>query len=109
MGEVIVKDEPMPTWTLDIPRWHPSRLNELMGCHWGKRSRLKRADRQTVALLAKLPGIPKAPGPRRVSLRIVLKPRQRASDPDAYWKSTLNALVSCGLLLDDDRQTVELG
>ena len=39
-------------------------------------------------------GIPRATGRRRVSLHIVLAPRQRAGDPDAFWKSTLDALVA---------------
>ena len=44
-----------------------------------------------------------------MSLEITLAPRQRAGDPDAYWKSLLDALVRARLLVDDRRQYVELG
>jgi hypothetical protein len=40
---------------------------------------------------------------------LTLAPRQRACDPDAFWKSTLDALVHAGLLVDDNRQGCELG
>lgn len=92
-----------------IPGWHPARLNQWDGRHWSVRSRLKKADRELVGVYAKLARIPLAMGKRRVSLRITLGPRQRAGDPDAFWKSTLDALVHAGLLVDDNRQNVELG
>jgi hypothetical protein len=94
---------------LHIPSWHPARLNELLGCSWQRRHRLKKADRELVALYGKLARIPPATGRRRVCLHLVLGPGQRAGDPDAYWKSLLDALVACGLLVDDSRQWVELG
>jgi hypothetical protein len=96
-------------WALTIPGWHPCRLNALVGCSWRKRHRLKRADRELVAGYAHLAGIPPAVVKRRVSLRLTLAPGQRAADPDAYWKSVLDALTACGLLVDDNRQGVELG
>jgi hypothetical protein len=94
---------------LTIDGWHPARLNQWDGHHWRVRSRLKKKDRELVSLYAYLAGIPRATGRRRVSLRLTLAPRQRAGDPDAYWKSTLDALVHAGLLVDDNRQSVELG
>ena len=39
---------------------------------------------------------------------ILLKPRQRGGDTDAYWKSCLDALCQAELLVDDNRQHVEL-
>jgi len=48
--------------------------------HWGKRARLKRRDRDLLALFAKLGSVPKATGKRRVSLVLTLAPRQRAGD-----------------------------
>src|SRR5262245_7019908 len=92
-----------------IPNWHPARLNGLMHCHWGTRSRRKRADRQVVSVYAKLCHVPKAKHRRRVDLCLTLGPRQRGGDPDAYLKSLLDGLVACGLLTDDNRQGVELG
>lgn len=93
---------------LDIPGWLPCRLNQLLG-HWSTRHRLKKADRETVGLYARQAGIPRARGKRRVSLVLTLAPRQRAADPDAWWKSVLDALTACGLLVDDNRQGCELG
>jgi hypothetical protein len=93
---------------LTIEGWHPCRLNELLGC-WQRRARLKRADRQLVTGYAVMQRIPRATGKRRVSLLLTLAPGQRGADPDAYWKSLLDALVHAGLLLDDSRQAVELG
>lgn len=98
----------MSTHTLIVDGWQPARLNDLLG-HWSRRARLKRADRDVIAAYARLAGVPSARGRRRVSLLITLAPRQRAPDPDSLWKSTLDALVRCGLLLDDDRFGVELG
>jgi hypothetical protein len=92
-----------------IPRWHPTALNRLLGCHWGTRSRLKRADTDLIAICARQAGVPRATGRRRVSLQITLAPRQRAADPDSFWKALLDGLVRAGLLVDDDRFGVELG
>jgi hypothetical protein len=39
----------------------------------------------------------------------LLGPRQRGADPDAYWKSLLDALVHAGLLVDDSPKWCELG
>jgi hypothetical protein len=94
---------------LAIDRWQPTRLNQLLHEHWGKANRRKKADRELVGFYALIGKVPPATGPRRVSLRITLAPGQRAGDPDSYWKSTLDALVGVGLLLDDNRQNCELG
>jgi hypothetical protein len=94
---------------LTIPRWHPARLNEIMGRHWAIGHKRKRADAITIGWHAKASEIPHAEGRRRVSLVIVLGPRQRAGDPDAYWKSTLDGLVLAGLLRNDSSRWCELG
>ena len=97
-----------------IPNWHPSRLNQLLNSHWAKAGRLKKQDRKMIAAYAKmnrLTGAIRVEGlgiKRRVELHLTLAPRQRAGDPDAYWKSTLDALVKCGLLVDDNRQWCEI-
>ncbi len=98
----------MAAHRLTILGWHPTRLNRLLG-HWGTRSKRKRFDRDIIAVEAMRQGIPKATGKRRVGLRITLAPHCRGADPDAYWKSLLDALVMCGLLIDDNRQWVDLG
>ncbi len=99
----------MPTYTLVLRNHHPARLNELLAGHWGPRHRRKKFDRDIIALEARSQRTPKATTARRVSVEIVLGPRQRAGDPDAYWKSLLDALATAGLLVDDRRQCVELG
>jgi len=95
------------THRLTIDRWHPPRINEWDGYHWSRRAKLKRSDRDLVAVMGLI--IPRAEGKRRVSLVLTLAPRQRGGDPDAYWKSLLDALTTCGLLVDDSRQWCELG
>jgi hypothetical protein len=95
------------SWEFVIPGWHPTRLNELLGHHM-KAARLKSRDREIVRDHCLLAGVPPASGKRRVTLRVVLAKGQRAGDPDCYWKSVLDALVSAGVLSDDNRQGVEL-
>jgi Holliday junction resolvase RusA-like endonuclease len=74
--------------------------------HWSNGHQLKRVDRAMVAAYASR--VPKAKGKRRVSLHIILDKGQRAPDPDSLWKSSLDALVHAGVLVDDNRQRVEL-
>ncbi len=95
-------------YRLVIPDWHPAKLNALYAGHWARRARLKKADRELVGIYARQAAIPPATGKRRVQLVLTLAPRQRAGDPDAYWKSMLDALTATGLLVDDNRQHVEL-
>jgi hypothetical protein len=97
------------THVLTIRNWHPARLNQWDGRHWSVRHRLKRADREMVGICARLAGIPPATVRRRVSLVLTMAPRQRRPDPDCWWKSTLDALTACGLLVDDSPKWCELG
>jgi hypothetical protein len=104
---VIALSEPVAPgaehFTLQIDRWHPTRLNELLG-HPMRRARQKKADAQLIAYTCRDAGVTRATVPRAVTLTIVLAPRQRAGDPDAYWKSLLDSLVSAGALVNDNRQ-----
>jgi hypothetical protein len=97
------------TWVLTVPNWHPCPLNKLIGCHHGTAHARRAADQRRLADEMALAGVPEARCRRRVSLRVVLGPRQRACDPDAFWKSTLDALVACRRLVDDSRTWCELG
>jgi len=99
----------MAVFELTLRDWHPARLNQLTNGHWGARQRLKQRDQRAVFMNARLQGVPLAKGRRRVSLVITLKKGQRAADPDAYWKSSLDALVQAGLLKDDSPKWLELG
>lgn len=98
---------------LTIPNWHPARLNQWDGKHWGVRSRLKKADSLVLATyVAAHPAqrwLRSPQGPRRVSLRLYGWKRGRLPDPDAYWKSVLDGLVHAGVLRDDSWEHVELG
>jgi Holliday junction resolvase RusA-like endonuclease len=96
----------MTCFTINIPRWHPAPLNKLMKGHWANGHQLKKVDRAMVA--AYVSGVPKATGKRRVSLHIILDKGQRACDPDSYQKSLNDALGRAGMLVDDNRQHVEL-
>jgi hypothetical protein len=79
-----------------IPRWRPTLLNKLLGCHWGTRTRLKRHDAELLAAYARAAGVPRATGRRRVSLRVTLGPGQWAPDPDSLWKSCSTGWCAAG-------------
>ncbi len=89
------------TFVLFVEGWIPATLNSLMRGHWSKGHRLKRSDRQVIGLAARLAGVPRATNRRRVNLRVTLERGKRAPDPDALWKSTLDALVHAGALRND--------
>src|SRR5215475_8334617 len=91
----------MPSYTLRIPRWRPPLANAWRGRHWSVAHRLRKEASAMLATYARLQAIPPATGPRRASLEIVLAPRQRRPDRDAFDKLLLDAMVSTGLLLDD--------
>lgn len=95
------------TWTLRIPGWHPAPLNRIMHGHWSNGARLKKTDRQQIALACQVGGVPAAEGRRAVSLLLVLGKGQRACDPDAYQKSLLDGLVHAGALRNDSHNWVE--
>ena len=99
------------THRLSVPDWRPSTYNELHGTstHWREKHRLKKQDRQLVAYYAMQQQIPTAAGRRKVSLFITLGKGQRVCDSDAYAKSTLDALVHAGLLIDDNPRYCQLG
>ena len=101
---------PPGRWVVTILNFHPCPLNKLIGCHWAVAHARKMADQRRIAEEMALAGVPEAVRVRRrVSLRVVLGPRQRAFDPDAPWKSLLDALVACRRLVNDSRQWMELG
>jgi hypothetical protein len=96
-------------WDVFVDGWRPASLNELLrGGPWGAH-RLKRRDREYVALFANLARVPRATAKRRVSLRITLPKGQRRWDGDALWKSLLDALVHAGLLKDDNPKWCQIG
>jgi hypothetical protein len=92
--------------TVRIPGWHPTRLNKLLNSHWATAGKMKKCDRGIIKYYCR--EIPKAKGKRLVRFTIVLKKKQRAADPDAYFKSLLDGLVHAGMLKDDNRQWCEI-
>ncbi len=99
----------MATHRLFVPGFRFTSLNAMMGQHWAKVAKMKKADRQWVGTYAMLRDIPKALGKRRVSLEVVITGRQQETDPDSLWKSALDSLVHTRLLVDDSPRYCELG
>lgn len=100
----------MAVVTLEIPGWMPATLNKVMRGHWSNGHKCKLQDRGIIAAACLGYGLK---GPceyrRRVDLLIVLPRGQRAPDPDAFWKSLLDALVFHGLLRNDSSAWCEPG
>lgn len=97
----------MASWTVHLDG-HTATVNELLRSVKA-RIRLKRRDRQWLALACRAAGVPRATGRRRVSLTLVYGPRARRHDPDGFWKSVLDALVKAGALKNDSPGWCELG
>ena len=95
-------------WRVAIPGWLPVSVNALLRLHWSRRSRAKRADAAVVAAHCNAACVPGAPGKRRVTLRF-RQPKGRLGDADNRLKSALDALVTCGRLVDDSPVWCELG
>lgn len=96
----------MSIWTLELPGYHPTPLNQLLGRHHFARGRLKKQDAEVIGRAVLLYGVPPAAGKRTVRLHLVFGPGERGCDPDAYWKTLLDALVQAGALKDDTRNYV---
>lgn len=92
-------------WTLDIPGWHPTPLNKLIG-HRMKASRLKAHDREIVGKAVMAYAVPAAVVRRTIELTLIYPAGQRAVDPDASWKSLFDALVASGALRNDSASWV---
>jgi Holliday junction resolvase RusA-like endonuclease len=98
----------MTIYTLEIPRWRPALLKELM-CSVKGKIRLKKRDREMVCAYALQAKIPRATGTRRVSLHVTLGKGMREFDVDAWQQSGLDAMKHAGLIMDDSARYVELG
>jgi len=98
----------MTCHTIRIPRWKPVLTNTLMGNHWAKAAKLKKADMQMVSAYCLQAGIPRAKGKRRVELVVEIAGRGRTPDPDSMWKSLLDALKQAGMLVDDSGKWCEI-
>ena len=94
---------------LIIEKWHPCTTNQLLECHHYQRARLKRIDRHMIMGYCALHRFRLATGKRRVELTIVRGETDpgRDADPDARWKSLLDALVWAKMLIDDSEEWCE--
>jgi len=93
-------------FSVTIPDWRPARINSLVGVHWAVAAKRKKLDRNLLSVYFQ--GKPKATTKRRVRLHIILTGRQKEADPDAQYKSLLDGLVKCGMLVDDSNQWCEI-
>lgn len=88
--------------TFIVPGWTPPRANEWVGRHWAVKNRFKEHSAALIAHYAR--DVPKALLPRKVGLVVTLAKGQKTPDEDAYDKLLLDALVQCGLLIDDGKR-----
>lgn len=91
--------------TITIDNWHPTPLNKLVTSHWAVANKLKKRDKVEVRYASN--HVPPATTKRRVELIIELGKGQRGCDPDAYFKSLGDALVTAKLLVNDSHKWVE--
>jgi Holliday junction resolvase RusA-like endonuclease len=95
------------THMLHIEGFLPATVNQLLAAgRWAWK--LKKKDRERVAMHARLVGIPPATGKRRVTLTLTMGHRMRTPDPDGVWKSILDAMKYAKLIVDDRKECVEL-
>jgi len=88
-------------YELFIPGWHPVNINRLLGYHFGKVKKLKDKDKVALAASFLVSGIPKAKGKRLVGMTLYFPGKSGRGDPDNYNKSARDAMVACGLVVDD--------
>ncbi len=105
--------EPGKQHAMYIPNWMPATVNQIYDRHFWVGAELKKRDKRLVGAFAGMQGTQTIdrdrPIKRRVSLVIRLAKGKRAADPDAYWKSTLDALVHADLLRNDSHVWCEHG
>lgn len=92
--------------TITIPNFHPAKLNELLGGHWSKGHKRKKADRNLIATYTR--HLKPATTKRRVHLTIVCPDERYGGDPDSYFKSLNDALVHSKQLVNDSKKWCEL-
>lgn len=98
------------TQRLVVMDWLPTKLNDLLQAHWRRRLNLKRFDADIVKCAAISKGITPATTKRRVSCVFCSRHKSgRLPDPDAFFKSLHDAMVSARLLVDDSDKWLEIG
>lgn len=97
-------------WTIVISNWRPALANELLTWHWAKAAKRKRGDAMMIGVCARLAGLNPRDlkrRKRRVTIAIQYPPSRKLCDPDAPLKSTLDALKTAGLIVDDSGEWCE--
>lgn len=98
---------PLLTHMIHIQGWQAVTVNELLAAgRWAWT--LKKKDRKRIAAHVALLGLPPATGKRRVTLTLTMGKRQRTPDPDGVFKSLLDALVHAKMLVDDNKEGLQL-
>jgi hypothetical protein len=92
---------------IPILGWRPAAVNEFKSVK--AKIHLKQRDRAIVCEAARLSGLPKATGKRQLSIFLRVPKGQRRWDEDAFWKSTQDACVHAGLLVNDSPVWMRLG
>lgn len=92
--------------TLYLYGYHPPTVNELLG-NWRVAAKRKKACVNIMWQSCLEQKLVKASGKRMVSIIITTAKKGRRPDPDAYYKSTLDALVKCNMLVDDSSKWCE--
>ena len=99
--------DPVKRFLIQLDRYQPTTLNRLVNSHHMEAARLKKIDTETILGACLEQGVTRATTKRRVTLVIVLGKGQRGPDKDCWWKSTLDALVNAGALVNDSPRWVE--
>lgn len=99
----------MTEYTITIPDWLPTSDNIARGNHWSKVAKAKRSMAQIIGVYANKQGIPKATTKRIVEIILIIGIHKKGRKPDAtnFYKLTLDSLVSCKLLVDDNSTWME--
>lgn len=94
----------MGRYVLKVDDWAPPTLNSVRGRHWSIEYQAKKHAAEMLAFTSWQQDVPRASVRRRVSLTVTLAGRMKQPDADAFDKILLDALVLCGLLLDDSHR-----
>lgn len=94
-------------YTFTLPAYRFPSLNEFVNRHWSIAYRAKKTAKEMVRAYGY--NVPKATGKRRVDIHITLSGKQKEYDDDNIQKALLDSLVANLLIVDDDRDGVEMG
>ncbi len=95
------------THTLILPDYHIALLNTAMRKNYRTAMHVAKECKQFVTTYRLLQKIPKATGARRVQFIVTFPDNKTRPDPDSILKLGLDALKTCGLLVDDSYEMCE--